>query len=56
MQFLAHSAIQAPDGMLYDITPSNASQQYPFIIAEESEEDYARLVEGEGINCIWYLK
>ncbi len=56
VQFLAHSAIQAPDGTLYDITPSSASQQYPFIMAEESEEDYARLVEGEGINSISYLK
>ncbi len=54
VQFLAHSAIQAPDGTLYDITPSSASQQYPFIIAEESEEEYVRLVHGKGIDSIWH--
>src|SRR5258706_13269584 len=29
--FIAHSAVRAPDGRLYDITPTDASRQYPFI-------------------------
>ncbi len=49
VNFIAHSAINSPDGELYDITPSNATQQYPFILAEESEAEYAALVEGRGI-------
>lgn len=48
--FLAHSAICTPNGELYDITPLNATQQYPFIIAKESEAEYAALVEGRGIS------
>ncbi len=56
VSFLAHSAVKAPDGKLYEITPSAASQQYPFIIAEEGEEDYATLVEREGVGEIKYCK
>ena len=41
VKFVAHSAVRAPDGLLYDITPSLASQQYPFIAAEEPEAEYA---------------
>jgi hypothetical protein len=33
---------------LYDITPSNATQEYPFLEAQLSEEDYADLVELQG--------
>lgn len=55
VQFLAHSAVRAPDGELYDITPSRASQQYPFIAAEESEAEYAALVQG-GVTRVWHIK
>ena len=30
-RFTAHSVIEADDGRLFDITPSRASQRYPFI-------------------------
>ena len=40
-RFVAHSAVRAPDGKLYDITPSRASQDYPFIESGLSEDDYA---------------
>src|SRR5689334_12473115 len=40
VQFLAHSAVRGPDGTLYDITPSQASQQYPFVAANLSEHEY----------------
>jgi hypothetical protein len=43
--FNAHSVVRDPSGKLWDITPSQASQPYPFIPAEESEEEYAHLVE-----------
>ena len=56
VKFLAHSAVRGPDGVLYDITPSCASRQYPFICAEESEDDYAQLVEGDGIVNLWHIK
>jgi hypothetical protein len=47
-RFVAHSAVRTPDGQLYDITPSNAMQEYPFLEAQLSEEDFADLVEGQG--------
>lgn len=56
VKFVAHSAIRAPDGTLYNITPSSASQQCPFILAEESEEDFAKLVEVDGIGDLWHFK
>jgi hypothetical protein len=55
VQFLAHSAIRAPDGELWDVTPSHASQEYPFIPAEDSEDEYAARVES-GVTRIWHIK
>lgn len=54
VRFVAHSAVKAPDGDLYDITPSNASQDYPFIESELTEEEYAELVETRGYGEINY--
>ena len=54
VKFVAHSAVRAPEGELFDITPSNASQDYPFIDGGLSEEEYAELVEARGcgeIHC-----
>lgn len=53
VQFLAHSAVRAPDGLLYDITPSQASQEYPFLTANLSEDDFAALVQG-GTTRLWH--
>jgi hypothetical protein len=53
VQFLAHSAVRAPDGLLYDITPSYASQDYPFLSAKLSENDFAALVQG-GTTRLWH--
>jgi hypothetical protein len=55
VQFLAHSAVRAPDGKLYDITPAIASQQYPFLAAEESEREYAALIQS-GVTELWHIK
>ena len=45
VKFVSHSAVQAPDGHLYDITPTPVPRSYPFIPAEESEEEYADMNE-----------
>lgn len=52
VKFLAHSAVLAPDGKIYDITPSYASNIYPFITSLLSDEEYADLVEIRGIGEI----
>lgn len=55
VQFLAHSAVRTPEGELWDITPSQASQEYPFLAAEESEEEFAAMIEGGTIR-LWHIK
>jgi len=45
VKFLAHSAVRAPNGELWDITPTSVKTRYPFIAAAESEDEYAKLVE-----------
>lgn len=45
VKFVAHSAVRTPEKELFDITPSNASQDYPFISGRLGEEEYASLVE-----------
>jgi hypothetical protein len=55
VRFVAHSAVRAPDGELYDITPSNAQQDYPFIESGLSEDEYAELVEDRGYGEIQHI-
>ena len=55
VQFLAHSVVRAPNGELWDITPAQPAQAYPFILAMESEEDYAALI-GAGLVRLWHSK
>ena len=50
MQFVAHSVVESPDGTLVDITPSFASQRYPFIRHPGSEKDFIDLVEAQIVN------
>lgn len=52
VKFVSHSVVLTPNGELFDITPSNASQDYPFVLSGLSEEEYAALVEGSGISEI----
>ena len=54
IKFIAHSVVRDEDGTLYDITPVCVPRQYPFIVAEETEEIYARLNES-GITEIDYI-
>ena len=44
--FNAHSVVRDEHGQLWDITPTKATDTYPFLIAEESEEAYAKFIEG----------
>lgn len=55
VQFLAHSAVRGTDGTLYDITPSHASQQYPFLVANLSEQEYKALI-ASGVTRLWHMK
>ena len=55
VQFLPHSAVRAPDEGLYDITPSQASQQYPFLVADLPEQDYAALITSD-VTRLWHIK
>lgn len=52
VKFVAHSAVRTPDGELFDITPSSATQDYPFIESGLSEEKYAEFVETRGFSEI----
>ena len=55
VRFVAHSAVIEPNGDIRDITPSNATQDYPFILGDLSEEEYASLVESiEGGELHYY--
>jgi hypothetical protein len=43
-QFSAHSLVEDPDGRLVDITPSKASQRYPFIPHDGPDEQFQAIV------------
>ena len=44
VRFLAHSVVCNGEGNLYDITPQNATQPYPFLEAKVSEEKFEEFV------------
>lgn len=48
-RFLAHSVVQHKNGLMSDITPHAASQQYPFIVHQGTEAEYARLIEDNAL-------
>lgn len=56
VKFVAHSAVLTPESELYDITPSNASQDYPFVESGLSEKVYAEIVETNGYGEIHYTE
>jgi hypothetical protein len=43
-QFTAHSVVEAPDGRLIDLTPSQASQRYPFLRHQGPEGQFEAIV------------
>ncbi len=52
--FIAHSVVRDKDGALWDITPLQSFQQYPFIITVESEEEYAKFIEQGATRLVHY--
>jgi hypothetical protein len=40
VSFLQHSVLKFPDGKMYDITPTPSFENYPFIIANETDEEF----------------
>lgn len=56
VKFVAHSAVINPDGEIHDITPSNASRDYPFISSGLSEDEYASIVEASDNGEIHYMQ
>jgi hypothetical protein len=53
--FLAHSVVRVPNGEMWDITPIEGSQEYPFLPATESEKEFAALVQS-GVVRLWHRK
>jgi hypothetical protein len=43
-RFTAHAVLEDPKGRLFDITPSKASQRYPFLRHEGPEEEFAAII------------
>lgn len=52
--FNSHSVVEEPNGKVIDITPSRASQRYPFIGHEGDEDDFTNLVDRRKIWRIEY--
>ncbi|WP_157158015.1 hypothetical protein [Bradyrhizobium genomosp. III] len=52
VRFTAHSLIENEQGQKIDITPSRASQPYPFIEHPFGETDFMSLVDGRQISHI----
>lgn len=55
-KFLSHSVVCSPDGTFYDITPWEATEHYPFLPSNLSEDEYADFVEEQGCNELNPLK
>jgi len=43
-RFTAHSVVETPDGKLFDLTPSKASQRYPFVRHEGPDDEFEAIV------------
>ena len=51
VRFTAHSVVSTADGTLIDLTPSRASQRYPFLRVEE-DDTYVALIEESQVQYI----
>lgn len=54
VKFVSHSAVKTPEGEIVEITPkaTAASQDYPFLEGNLTEEDYEYIVDGCGYSEI----
>ena len=55
VRFNTHSVVIDEHGELLDITPTRASERYPFIRAEEGEKEYANLIEALGRRDLKFI-
>lgn len=55
VKFNAHSVVQTPQGDLIEITPSNASKEYPFIKSALSDDDYIDIIKNFTNGEIFYI-
>jgi hypothetical protein len=44
LRFTAHSVVEAPDGRMFDLTPSRASQRYPFLRHHGPNNEFEAIV------------
>ena len=54
VNFNPHSIIETDDGERYDITPSRASQRYPFLDHEGDAENFVRIVQDNLLSVLSY--
>ena len=52
--FMAHSVVRDSGGQLWDITPMQALESYPFIPAAEPEDAYAAFIEQGATRLVHY--
>jgi hypothetical protein len=52
IRFTAHSLVQDENGLMLDITPSQASQRYPFIEHPFGHDDFVQLVDGRQLSHV----
>lgn len=55
VHFIAHSIVRRPDGSLWDITPSEATQQYPFVAHPGTDEEFREIVEVHRLAAVDYF-
>jgi hypothetical protein len=55
VRFSAHSVILNSEGQLFEITPSPASQDYPFLV-EDREAIFDELIGNRGLSHIDHFK
>lgn len=54
VNFNPHSIIETDDGERYDVTPSRASQRYPFLDHEGDAEQFMRIVLDDSLSTLSY--
>jgi len=53
-RFLAHSVVETETGDLIDLTPNPAPWRYPFLRHDQTDGDFAEIVDGGGIISVSY--
>jgi hypothetical protein len=54
VNFNPHSIIETDDGERYDVTPSQASQRYPFLDHEGDADNFVRIVQDNSLSILSY--